>query len=61
MSSYASIFAVEKEYRVKGVLNPGQVDFLRHFFETDLFATILPNLADVQPDWEAKNWIVSYP
>ena len=61
LSSFATLYALEKEYHFKGVLNPHQVGFLKNFLETEHFLDVMPNLADFCPQWNKEKWIKSYP
>jgi len=57
MSSYATLLALEKEYGVKMFIRPQIVEFLGKYFTDEKF----PRIDIEYPDWEGKNWIMTYP
>ncbi len=57
MSSYATLLALEKEYGVKMFIRPQIAEFLGKYFPDKKF----PRIDTEYPDWERKNWIMTYP
>ena len=61
MSTYACLFALEREYGIRAFLNPGQVEMLGNYFGSETYKKNFRNLEVDYPDWKNINWTLTYP